>query len=206
MNKQLNSLVILYQQTKSDEIFTQIYRTISETWRNLNAVAESIRADLHEVTALYEDVLLRCIDKYDESTDFIHFYRSCLTRARADLYRKKKRLHEREVLECDIADEHDDYDFSGFFDRIQSDCNVEDTALKKQEADQRQLIDFLLSGADATTTAIAAAFLAHQRPTPTAIGKALGVHHSVVKRKLTRLASKFDSKKFGDYRDFLVAQ
>ena len=96
------------------------------------------------------------------------------------------------------------------FERLINSANDVDstaaTVLETKRADQRQLIDFLLSGADATTTAIVEAFLNEKKPTPTAIGKKLGLHHSTVLRKLTSLASKYDSKKFGDYRDFLVAR
>jgi len=67
------------------------------------------------------------------------------------------------------------------------------------------LIDSLLNGADAKTTAIVEAFLASEKSSPTAIGEELGLHHSTVIRTLKRLAGKFDSKKYGDYTDFLVA-
>jgi DNA-binding IclR family transcriptional regulator len=67
------------------------------------------------------------------------------------------------------------------------------------------LIDSLLNGADTTTTAIVEAFLAHPKPTATAIAKELGYHHSKVTRALNRLAGKFSTKQFGDYSDYLIA-
>jgi hypothetical protein len=85
------------------------------------------------------------------------------------------------------------------------DFNLEEQIIAKKKADQRQLIDSLLNGADETTTAIVATFLAHPKPTATAIAKELGVHHSKVTRALNRLAGKFSTKQFGDYHDFLVA-
>lgn len=204
-NSELNSLIVSYQTDRNDDTFTKIYETIANTWTNLEKVAKSVRADICEITALYEDVLLKCIDKYDGRTDFIRFYRYCLTRARAEFYWYKKLRYESEIKECEInaSDEMD-------FERLINSANYADstaaTVLETKRADQLQLIDFLLSGADATTTAIVEAFLSEKKPTPTAIGKKLGLHHSTVLRKLTSLASKYDSKKFGDYRDFLVAR
>lgn len=204
-NSELNSLIVSYQTDRNDDTFTKIYEIIANTWTNLEKVAKSVRADIYEITALYEDVLLKCIDKYDGRTDFIRFYRHCLTRARAEFYWYKKLRYESEIKECEI-NENDEMDFERLINSANDVDGTAATVLETKRADQRQLIDFLLSGADATTTAIVEAFLSEKKPTPTAIGKKLGLHHSTVLRKLTRLASKYDSKKFGDYRDFLVAR
>lgn len=204
-NKKLNSLVVLYQQTKDDDTFTKIYELVAKTWRNLEAVARSLRSDVHEVTALYEDVLLKCVDRYDGKTNFINFYNFSLSRARADLYKKKKRRYEFEVYIIDTDEFENDEEY--FFNRDNKEDSTAATVLKKKmEANQRQLIDFLLAGEKDATTAIIDAFLRHPKPNPTAIGRQLGLYPSTVERRLTRLATKFDSKKFGDYRDFLVAQ
>ncbi|WP_185819946.1 sigma-70 family RNA polymerase sigma factor [Salibacterium salarium] len=77
---------------------------------------------------------------------------------------------------------------------------------KNKEADQRQLIDFLCDPdkvTDPTTTAIVAEFSQHD--SITALGKALGIHHETIKRKLRRLSRNFDSDKFGDFKDYLSA-
>jgi DNA-binding MarR family transcriptional regulator len=67
------------------------------------------------------------------------------------------------------------------------------------------LIDSLLKNADETTTAIVATFLAHPKPTATAIAKELGLDHKQVTRALNRLAGKFSTKQYGDYHEYLVA-
>lgn len=200
MNKEkLNTLVSRYQVTKAETDFNEIYEMISRSWKSLETVGKSIRADRHEITALYEDVLLKCIEMYNGEGDFAHFYYASVSRKRTDLYRKKKRQHQREEFyEKDSGDEAANFE-------IASDFNLEEVALSKKEADQLQLIDSLLSGADETTTAIVETFLNHSKPTPTAIGKVLDIHHSTVIRKLEKLASKFDSKQFGSHTDYLVA-
>lgn len=193
MTKQeINSLVVSYQVTKEDETFTNIYREVSKEWRNLDTVAKSVMSQQDEILSVYEDTLIRCIDRYDGRGDFINFLKRSLRFARRDMYKHKKRRYGYEAY--DKEDEE--------LSRIAA---VEDLTEKK-EAEQRQLIDFLLDGADETTTAIVEAFINHPKPTATAIAKELGYHHTKVTRALTRLASKFDEKQFGSYSDFLIAQ
>ncbi|OCI06325.1 hypothetical protein BBP22_21610 [Bacillus paralicheniformis] len=64
----------------------------------------------------------------------------------------------------------------------------------------------MVEKSDETTKVIVETFLACERPTPTAIGKKLGVHHMTVIRKLEKLAGYFDTQQFGDYRDYLFAK
>jgi hypothetical protein len=201
--KDLNELVLAYQKTKDETIFNRIYEIVSAEWKNLHTVGKSVMADEHQIRALCEDVLMRCIERYTGPGDFIRYYRAGLRLSRAALYKDQRRYYGR----FEPTNENKDAEgtpIAATIECIPEPLTTEDLALQKTEADQRQLIDFLLSGADATTTAIVEAFLAHPKPTPTAIGKALGLHHSVVKRKLERLASKFDAKQFGDYRDYLA--
>jgi hypothetical protein len=204
--KQLNDLVIEYQKTKDESIFNQIYEIVSKKWVNLHFVGKSLLSDEHEATALYEDTLMRCIELFNGKGDFINYYKAGLRKSRANLFNKYRRRFKVVVPMEENIEESDDSDDSiaATIENIPDLYTTEEIAFQKTEADQRQLIDFLVSGADATTTAIVEAFLAHPRPTPTAIGRKLGLHHSVVKRKLERLAGKFDAKQFGDYRDYLA--
>lgn len=78
---------------------------------------------------------------------------------------------------------------------------------KKKEADQRQLIDFLLDRAnDPVTTLIVTKYAELQNGTMsiTALAKALGLHHELVKRKLRALSRYYDANRFGDYHDYLA--
>jgi DNA-directed RNA polymerase specialized sigma24 family protein len=201
-NVKLNSLVLTYQQTKSNAVFTEIYAEVSGWWSNSKTIAQSLRSSEADVVALYEDTLLKSIAKYDGSGDFMNYYKRSIVNNRANLYRKTKRQHEHEVFEQQLNVAEDD----GNPNQLEALYGTtEQTPFTKKEADQRQLIDSLLNGADAKTTAIVEAFLNHPKPTPTAIGEALGIHHSSVIRILKRLAGKFDDKQHGDYRDYLFA-
>jgi hypothetical protein len=200
-SQQLNKLVIKYQRDRSDETFAQIYAMVSTNWRSLETVGKSVKASGAEVLALYEDTLLRCIEAH-KTGDFEHFLNQSIKRRRTDIYRKKKRLTEFEVFAAPVENE-DGSEAANF--EIADEFNLESHITAKKKADQRQLIDSLLNGADETTTAIVEAFLAHPKPTATAIAKELGYHHSKVTRALNRLAGKFSTKQFGDYHDYLVA-
>ncbi|WP_068616504.1 sigma factor [Paenibacillus tuaregi] len=79
--------------------------------------------------------------------------------------------------------------------------------MRKKEADQRQLIDFLIHSGppDATTTAIVEAFkTAPASASDTAIAKSIGIHHETVKRKLRKLSRRYDANRFGDLNEYLA--
>jgi hypothetical protein len=201
-NEKLNGLVTKYQTDRSEETFAEIYSIVSSTWRNLDAVGKSVYSNASEMLATYEDMLLACIEVYDGSGNFSHLLNRYIWRKRNDIYKVNKA---RRKYMADITPLVNDDGSEAATYEPEDDFLIEDYLTAKKKADQRQLIDFLLTGADETTTAIVETFLQHPKPTPTAIGKVLGIHHSVVIRKLERLAGKFDARQFGDYSDYLVA-
>jgi hypothetical protein len=201
-NQQLNNLVLDYRNNRNEETFEQIYEMVAANWCNLETVGKSIRASGAETIAAYQDVLLECIEKYDGSTNFSYLLNKSIRFRRRDIYLKKKRLSEFEVYAKPTENENGS-EAANF--EIADEFNLEAHITAKKKADQRQLIDSLLNGADETTTAIVEAFLAHPKPTATAIAKELGYHHSKVTRALSRLQAKFSTKQFGDYNDYLIA-
>jgi hypothetical protein len=210
-NQQLNNLVLDYRNNRNEETFEQIYEMVAANWCNLETVGKSIRASKAETIAAYQDVLLECIEKYDGYTNFSYLLNKSIRFRRRDIYLKKKRLSEFEVYDSFngsdnatiVGDEHLITDY--LINKNNTEDTTAATVLSKKKADQRQLIDSLLNGADETTTAIVEAFLAHPKPTATAIAKELGYHHSKVSRALSRLAAKYSTKQFGNYADYLIA-
>ena len=200
-NLKLNNAVLEFQRSRSDESYAIIHEaTIEKVNRKLEKIASSVRSNYPDTRALYEDVLMRCIERFDGKSDFSHFYNAAVALERRGFNRKNVKRYDREVFSVD-----DDGDEKAATFEIADDFNLEEQIIAKKKADQRQLIDSLLNDADETTTAIVATFLAHPKPTATAIAKELGVHHSKVTRALNRLAGKFSTKQFGDYHDYLVA-
>lgn len=201
-NPQLNELVQSYRTEKSDEVFEKLYAMVLKNWRSLGKVARSIMSNEADILASYEDEMLKCIEVYDGRGDFINLLNRHIWRKRNDIYKVAKSRKKYTVVIPE--NENEDGTEAATFD-FADDFNLEEHVLSKRKTDQRQLIGFLVNGEDETTTAIVEAFLNHPKPTATAIAKELGCHHSKVLRALTRLASKFDTKQFGDYHDYLVA-
>lgn len=100
------------------------------------------------------------------------------------------------------------YDKVKFFEEGEPDAATSETPesvfFDVAESDQRQLIGFLSKTADAPTKRIVEASLKNRHKSITALGKALGLHHSVVKRKIERLSRNYDPSQFGDYHDYLA--
>jgi hypothetical protein len=205
-NQQLNNLVIRYQADRTDETFAPLYEAISSNWRSLSTVAKSILSNEADVIAAYQDTLLTCLDIYDGRGDFINLLNRCIWRKRNDIYKVAKGRKKHEAVIAPI--ENEDGSEAATYE-LADDFNLEEYVISqvtaKKKADQQQLIDFLLSDADATTTAIVEAFLQQPASSATAIANGLGLHHSVVLRKIKRLGGKFDSRQYGFHRDYLVA-
>ncbi|MGN9867366.1 hypothetical protein [Bacillus swezeyi] len=204
MKEKLNNLVLDYQRSRSNGDFAEIYEmTITPMRSTYKEVARSLRASVPEVVALYEDVLMNCIASYSGEHDFENYFKFSLKNKRANLYRDKKKRMQNEVLECGFTSSDDE---GAATLRVIEEDTPEILFFSKKRADQRQLIDYLVEKSDETTKTIVETFLTCERPTPTAIGKKLGVHHMTVIRKLEKLAGYFDTKQFGDHRDYLFAK
>ncbi|MGM0836003.1 MAG: hypothetical protein ACQEV7_07590 [Bacillota bacterium] len=188
-NAKLNNLVLSYQTQRNEVVFEEIYATVSEQWKYSKKVAQSLRSNQHEVIALYEDVLLKCIERFDGKSDFINFYKLCVKRRRADLYEKNKRIDSYEMYEEPSEGDEGESLLAATIEQIADPTDYHEEATRK--ADQRQLIDLILEGADEFTTAIVNAFLSHESPTARQIAKEIGVHHSKVSRTFHRLAANF---------------
>jgi hypothetical protein len=199
----LNAKVLRYQQTKCDDLFYEIYHEIKrQVLRNTRAVANSLSTDENTVLTLFDDAILYAVNTYKDGKDFVNYVKWKFKNKRLNFLRNRKYVFEHEVYEQPV---NEDEDAATSFDFIVGSDGAEHEFIRKQtEADQRQLIGSLIDPGkvnDAMTTAIVKAFLASDNPTPTAIGKKLGVHHSTVIRKLNRLARNIEP----ELRDYLLA-
>lgn len=200
LKEKLNSYITEYKLTGCEYSFSKIYEILIERHSlKFNAIARSLRATAHEVRALYEDVLMKCIRDFNGKFDFENYYNFSIRNKRANMYRDRKTRLNYEVVNNFGKDEES----AATLEPVDEE-SPESIYFTKKRADQRQLIDSLLEKADETTRQIVETFLGCDRPNPTAIGKRLGLHHSTVIRKLEKLAGSFDTKQFGNYRDYLV--
>ncbi|MEH7521727.1 sigma-70 family RNA polymerase sigma factor [Bacillus sp. JJ1503] len=200
---QINEMIAKYILTKSEIDFERVYRNLlSEYQPKLNywASTTAFLAGKHEAQELFDETFMRVVDSIEaDGGDFVKLFNFSLHNRFKSLLRKLQVKRKYEDYGLDSDNEK-----TAIFEFV-DDFNLEEHITAKKKADQRQLIDFLLNGADETTTAIVEAFLSHPKPTATAIAKELGFHHSKVLRALTRLAAKYDTKQFGSHRDYLVA-
>lgn len=205
----INEMVNDYLRTGDDFIFTDLYTSLSEVYRDKLRYwsTSTYMATEHDITGLFHDVIQKVLKSLRDNVggDFVKLFAVSLKNEYNSLLRK---LRTRRKYELYDGPNSDDDSNTTMFDNIEDDFKLEDQVIKKKEADQRQLIDFLVDPdkvIDETTTTIVETFLVSDKPTPTTIGKKLGLHHSTVIRKLGRLAKRYDEKQFGNYQDYLLA-
>ncbi|WP_157349610.1 sigma-70 family RNA polymerase sigma factor [Bacillus sp. EE-W1] len=206
----INEMVNNYLRTGDDFIFTGLYTSLSEVYRDKLRYwsTSTYMANEHDITGLFHDVIQKVLKSLRNNAggDFVKLFAVSLKNEYNSLLRKLRTRRKYELYDGPNSDEEEN---TAMFETIADEFDLEEHVIKKKEADQRELIDFLTDPAkvsDETTTAIVESFITNDGPTtPTAIGKKLGLHHSTVIRKIERLAKRFDERQFGNYRDYLLA-
>lgn len=203
-NEKLNNLVDEYQKTRNEDIFNEIYNELlSGIQKSIEFSSKRQGITPEDMIEIYEDNLLKAIEIYKGSGNFRKLFNSMVIRRRIDASRKQKTVRKYEYYYEELSQSLENPDAATF--EIPSDFDLENEVIQTKEADQRQLIDFLLKDSDETTTAIVESYLTLPKPSPLSVEKYTGICRKKVKRKLEKLAGKFDSKQFGDYSDYLVA-
>jgi DNA-directed RNA polymerase specialized sigma24 family protein len=187
----LNRLAALYRRTQDQVVFSEIYEELrDQRLKNERVVKRSGYGDADDALGVFHEAIMRVL-----RSDFDDFGKSLavsLRNARIDFFRKTRRERERYPMQDDYKDEEGAaipaIELVGTEATI-----VEDAVHKKKEADKRELTDFLLESAKilkdhSVTTAIVKEFRSPQFESVNAIGKSLGIHHEVVKRKVKRLS------------------
>lgn len=195
------------------EKLIELHRSKQTLIRNM-AVKYSRRSGVPEeefVSQLNEELWLAWRD-YDEGkgATLSTWLNGCLRKRSIDIIREKEGGHYRRFSLINEGNSNDDDDEGAptsnqIRDEVaEVEPRVINRMYRKKEADQRQLIDFLVNDpvkVDTVTTLIVTEFSKY--PSITALAKALGLHHEVVKRKLLALSRKYDANRFGDIRDYL---
>lgn len=207
----INNLASYYLKTNDDVVFSRLYKSIAseiglvlQKWE-----ATTYLAERHDITDLYHDALLNSLDKLrtDGSGDFVKIFIRAIHNNYKSLLRKLKTRRKYEALESFIYDEEDERAAP----EPDSGIDIVTDIIKKRETktdeDKRQLIFALTSNTDSLTTAIVNEILNGtdgERPTPTAIGRKLGIHHEKVKRTLRKLSKRYDERQFGSIDTYLA--
>ncbi|MED1088303.1 AsnC family protein [Bacillus mycoides] len=206
----INEMANDYLRTGDDFIFTDLYTSLSEVYRDKLRYwsTSTYMANEHDITGLFHDVIQKVLNSLRNNAggDFVKLFAVSLGNNYKSLLRKLRTRRKYELYDGPDSGEEEN---TAMFETIADEFDLEEHVTKKKEADKRELIDFLVDPAkvtDETTTAIVESFISNDGPTtPTAIGKKLGLHHSTVIRKIERLAKRFDERQFGNYRDYLLA-
>lgn len=207
----INEMANDYLRTGDDFVFTDLYTSLSEVYRDKLRYwsTSTYMANEHDITDLFHDVIHKVLESLRNNVggDFVKLFAVSLGNSYKSLLRKLRTRRKYELYDGPDSDENEN---TAMFETLKDDFDLEEHVIKKKKADQRELIDFLTDPDkvnDETTTAIVESFLSSENktPTPTAIGKMLGLHHSTVIRKIERLAKRFDERQFGNYRDYLLA-
>lgn len=132
-----------------------------------------------------------------------HEFRKAKLLALNELNPTRKSKIERELLYLDRTYDGGESEMSSLHDVVPYIPDNERTSFLRRS--QRSLIDRLTCDCDTRTKEIIETFLSLDKPTVTAVGRELGINHTVVSRCLKRLSENFDEKVFGSLSEYLYA-
>lgn len=204
----INSLVGIYLETKSEGTFANIYEALSEEYENKLMYWEATTAlvESHDTRQMFDDVLLSVLRSIETNGgDFVKLFARSINNRFKSILRKVRTRRKYETFESTLNSDEENAATFEIVDDFDLAEEVIEGYSRKKKNDQRMLIEFLVSGENERTTAIVQTYLSTEFKTPTAIGKHLGLDHKQVSRALNRLAGKFSTKQFGNYRDYLIA-
>lgn len=169
----IDALVIEYRETKNELVFNELYRELIDKQRKkFPTIARSINSNEADVIALYEDILMKCIEKWDGVRPFEHLYKFSMKRARANVYRNQSVRRNKETIV-------DPQDVGA--DKTTGTTTEEAYIQNETMRIFKDLID------DEITLKIVETFLQSEKPSYTEISRLTGVNRWSVTRILKRL-------------------
>lgn len=199
--EKMDKLAETYILRKCNESFADLYQEAARMFKKRNRLKLKMSGfpDVNDADEIFDKAILQLIKKGVPS-GFGKQLSMTLKNLRLDFIKTENRRLRR----VELAPKSDDNDAPML--EVVTEISAEETSyLSKKEADQRQLIDFLVndpSQVDHDTTLIVSQF--HKYDSITALAKALGMHHESVKRKLRKLSHRYDANRFGDVAGYLA--
>lgn len=203
-NKQLNELVVTYQETGSDFVFSDIYNAVLAELKNYKyELSTRYRIEADDVESELNLLIYELAMKYDETkSDFINLLRSSLRNKCIDLQRSNPKF---EFVDNIVRD--DEGQEQELLDLIEidevTDKDSKETIRKLVREDQRQLVHRILCRADEGGRQAALALVENE--TYNRAAKSLGTCHKTIKRRIRKLANLFDANREGNLREYLTA-
>lgn len=200
--EKLNNKAAAYYEAPTIPNFHGMYYEAAALFKEANrlGIVSHGAGDQNDADEIFDKVILS-LSRKASIADFGRTMSSALKKERLQFFRNERRRQNRYKMSIDD-------DESPYSDTTDDASDVESAVLsklQKKEADQRQLIDFLVNDpgqVDHDTTLIVSQF--SQYDSITALAKALGMHHEFVKRKLRKLARRYDANRFGDVSEYLA--
>lgn len=211
-NKQLNNLVISYQNLSDEPSFSLVYEEVRRRWKKDNVLTSLSRRyglDYSEVESLANEVMYDIVRNYDRSGDFYNFLSSRLSSRCIDMRRRLSYRQEREVsLQSSITEEDslDNEVDNPIIDFLVA-ANAEDEAIEnlQRKSDQRQLIAHLLAKAPEKNRQALNA-LVESNHVYLQAAKLIGVKPDTVKDRVRKIATYFDANRNGHYYDYFTVE
>jgi DNA-directed RNA polymerase specialized sigma24 family protein len=192
---QLNTVAATYQ-SDPNGCLRQVYEMLDAFKRRyLQKANGRYMNDEHSFTEAFDTTLWRSLKAYDPVQDFLPFFSSNLKRANVSRIRKGGATKvTAEIYDC-VSE-----DGSSMMESLEDPDQFEESVQKKR--DQRELVSNLLAVADELTRKICLNYAMYD--SENALSKALGIHHTAVRRSLARLSRRFDANRFGELRDYIA--
>lgn len=201
-NESINSLARINASARTNESFADLYYAVIPDFRRRWQRRD---IDPHEYEEAFNKALTEIAGGWTEDHgDFIKALNIRYKQRVIDQLRKRKRRTDNELSLDEPADDSETGAATPIEDKAVS---IEDDVIKKMTESGRQaIIDHLLQSpqTDSATSRIVAVLNPSRFESLTSLGKAAGVHHEIVKRKLRALARNYDERRFGDIRDYLA--
>lgn len=206
---QLNSLAVAHRENRTEESFTVLYREARKLFLKVHIamVVKGRRGDEHDAEEAFDETVMD-LAKRDDVEKFGEALSAALRKSRLMVERGNVRREKRYRVSVDQTEEQDDGSCTAMY-VLTDDVSAEEEAIRnltqKKDAQKRQLLSSLIDPAKVTdreTMAIVSQF--PQYSSITALGKALGIHHEIVKRKLRKLSRGYDGNRFGDVNEYLA--
>lgn len=204
-NKQLNNLVISYQESKDELVAKEIHEIVTSIWERgkvLHSLAWRYGVEIAEVESLANFLLYEKIKTYEHVGDFYNLLSVSLSRRCINIRRDHAKFIDNEIsLESSVNDEDDENPLIKFLVA----ANAEDEAVEnlQRKSDQRQLIASLIDKAPEKCRQALKAYIESDY-SYTKAAKLIGVKYDTVKRRVENIANYFDPNKFGQVSDYFT--
>lgn len=200
----LNSLVVSYQNTSSNEDFSEIMEYCREfNQKQINWMSNKYGLERQDVEGVVYWKIYDVSNRYDrQKGDFLHQISREIKRACIDIYRKRQKLKVQFSYYVDENGQCIDIFENKYIQSVTVDAEQEIIEYLIKECDQRQLIATLYGQANEKCREALLAYSVSNSFLDAA--KRLGIDNQTVKRRIRKISKYFDANQSGDITDYFT--